>query len=162
MGSWLTVHAAAERHPARLTITFAVGDLPEGWTKSRRSVWHRRAVAAIGAVLIVPFVALIAAALLRTLGDGAAYQWIASSNVAIVAATISLFIGIPVAFVTNLLPITRLGVRGQANRLEGLFALEVAPLHLVVAVAALLMAVLFVGHLAADSYACWNGMRSAC
>ena len=105
---------------------------------------------------------LLGAILLRALGFGAPYAWLTSSSIAILAATISLFIGIPVAIAVNLWRIARLGFQRRAGALEGLVALEFAPLHLVVVVTAVLIAALFVGHLAADSYACLNGVRAAC
>ena len=87
---------------------------------------------------------------------------LASSPTAIIAAAISLFIGIPVAIAMNLWRITRVGLRRDARSLEGLLALEFAPLHLVVVLAALLIGGAFVAHLAIDSYACLTGVRSAC
>src|SRR5207245_919758 len=75
--------------------------------------------------------------------------------------TVSLFIGIPVAIAMNLWRITRLGWRRHGGSLDGLIALEVAPLHLAVIVVALLVGGVFVAHLAVDAYACMSGARPA-
>ncbi|HEX9363362.1 MAG TPA: hypothetical protein VGA47_06235 [Candidatus Dormibacteraeota bacterium] len=66
------------------------------------------------------------------------------------------------AIAMNVWRITRVGWRRHAGALEGLVALEVAPLHLLVVLVAVLVGGLFVAHLAADSYACLNGVKSAC
>jgi len=160
VGEWISIHAQAERDPTRFTLTVTFGDLPEGWTRSanRARTWAGIA----GLLLITPFIALLAATLLRGLGQGAPYAWIANSSAAIIAATISLFIGIPVAIAMNLWRITHVGLRRHARAVEGLVALEFAPLHLVVVTLAVIIGGLFVAHLAADSYACWKGVRSAC
>lgn len=160
-GDWLTFRAQAERTPPRLTITFTLDALPQSWARSKQ---HRPRTwtAVFGLILLLPFTALIAAALLNRLGWHVAMQWIGSSTTAILAASVSLFIGIPVAFVISLWRIVRIGLRSEPGTLEGLLALEFAPLHLAVALTALVIGGLFVGHLAADSYACMNGVRSAC
>ncbi len=160
-GDWFTVHAHAERTPPRVTITFALGELPRSWAHSK-STEARTWTAVLGLVLLLPFIALVAATLLHRLGLESPMRWIGSSSLAIIAASVSLFVGIPVAFVINLWRIIRIGLRREHGELEGLLALEFAPLHLVVVLMAFAIAVLFVGHLAADSYACWNGVRSAC
>lgn len=160
-GHWLTVHAHAERTPPRLTVTFALGELPRSWARSKPAP-ARTWTAVVGLVLLLPFIALIAAGGLHTLGLESPMQAIGSSSVAIIAASVSLFVGIPVAFVINLWRIVRVGLRREDGELEGLLALEFAPFHLVVVAAALVIAALFVGHLGADSYACWKGVRSAC
>jgi len=49
-----------------------------------------------------------------------------------------------------------------AATLEVLVGVESAPPHLVVVLTVLIVGGLFVGHLAADSYACWKGVRAAC
>jgi len=157
---WISVAAHGERNPLRLTVTFTLGDLPEDWPHATRRarLWS----GIVGLVLIAPFVALLSASVLHNAGFDAPYDWLSSSSVAIIAGTISLFIGIPVAIAMNLWRITRVGWRTQPGALDGLLALEVAPLHLFVLVVALLFGGAFVAHLAADSYACLNGVRSAC
>jgi hypothetical protein len=116
----------------------------------------------VGLVLIAPFIALLTASVLHNSGISAPYAWLSASSLAIVAGSISLFIGIPVAIAMNLWRITHLGWRRRPGSVNGLVALEVAPLHLIVVVAALIVGGAFVAHLAADSYACLNGVRSAC
>ena len=116
----------------------------------------------IGLVLIAPFVALLAASLLRNAGFDSPYSWVSNSSLAILAGTISLFIGIPVAIAMNLWRITRVGWRTRAGAIDGLLALELAPLHLLVLLVAIVVGAAFVAHLAADSYACLNGVKSAC
>jgi hypothetical protein len=160
-GDWFTVHARAERTPPRLTITFALGELPQSWARSKPNA-ARTWPAVFGFLLILPFAALLVANALSRFGVQAPFHWIGSSTVAIVAASLSLFVGIPVAFVINLWRIVRLGVRRRQGELDGMLALEFAPLQLAVVVAAVVIGGLFVGHLAADSYACLNGVRSAC
>ena len=160
-GAWLSVHAHAERTPPRLTMTFALGELPQSWARSNPHA-ARTWTALFGLVLLLPFTALLVATSLHGVGVNAPFQWIGSSTPAIVAAAVSLFIGIPVALVVNLWRIVRLGIRRGQGELEGLLALEFAPLHLVVVLVAVVVGSLFVGHLAADSYACLNGVRSAC
>ena len=157
---WISVSAHGERRPLRLTVTFTIGELPEGWPQGaqRARLWS----GLVGLVLIAPFVVLLAASLLHNAGVDAPYSWFAGSSVAILAGTISLFIGIPVAIAMNLWRITRLGWRSRAGAIDGLLALEIAPLHLFVLVVAVLVGGAFVAHLAADSYACLNGVRSAC
>jgi hypothetical protein len=159
-GEWISVQAYAERTPPRLTITITFGELPEAWSRPRARA--RTWAALLGLVCISPFIALIAASLLRGAGITAPYDALSGSSLAILAATLSLFVGIPVAIVVNLWRITRIGVQRGDGALEGLVALELAPLHLVVVMIALAVAALFVGHLAADSLACLNGVRTAC
>ena len=161
-GDWLTVHAHAERRPPRLTVTFTLGELPRSWAARSRQGAARTWTALVGIALLLPFAALVAANALHSVGVIAPMQWIGSSSIAIVAAAISLFVGIPVAFVTNLWRIVRIGLRRGHGELETLLALEIAPLHLAVSAVALLIGAMFVGHLAADSYACLNGVKSAC
>jgi hypothetical protein len=107
-------------------------------------------------------VGLVGAGLLHEIGLGAPYNWVAANPVAILYASVSLFIGLPIAFAINVWPITQLGMRRDVDEVEGMLALEVAPLHLAVVVVAVIVGGLFAGHLAADSYACLNGVRSAC
>jgi hypothetical protein len=78
------------------------------------------------------------------------------------AATLSLIVGVPLALAINAWPITQLGLRRKPDRIEGLLALEFAPVQLAVVAIALAAGLLFAGHLAADSYACLHGVRSAC
>jgi len=146
--------------PLRFAFTVAFGELPEGWDESSRraSTWAGIA----GLLLLTPFIALAATGLLKSVGIGQPYEWLAGSPAAIIAATISLFIGIPVAITMNLWRIARVGLRREVGALDGLLALEFAPLHLVVVLAALAIGGAFVAHLAADSYACMHGVRSAC
>jgi len=160
VGEWISIRAQVERAPARFTLTVTFGDLPDGWARPTN---HARTWAGLaGLLLIAPFIALLIAAGLRGLGQGAPYAWIAGSPTAIIVGTVSLFVGIPVAIAMNLWRITQLGLRRHAHALEGLVSLELAPLHLMVVALALVFGGLFVAHLAADSYACWNGVRSAC
>ena len=160
LGEWISIRAQAERVPPRLTVTVTFGELPEGWARSNR---HTRTWAGVlGLLCIAPFIILVVATLLRGIGVAEPYAWIAGSSVAILAATLSLFIGLPVAIAVNLWRIARIGLHRDTGALEGLVALEFAPLHLAVVLAAVLMGGLFLGHLAADSYACLNGATSAC
>ena len=161
-GDWLTVQAHAERRPPRLTIEFTLGELPQSWAARSRRSPARTWTALVGIALLLPFCALVAASALHGVGVAAPMQWIGSSSIAIIAASVSLFVGIPVAFVVNLWRIVRIGLRREHGQLEGLLALEFAPLHLAVVAVALVIGALFVGHLAADSYACLNGVQSAC
>jgi hypothetical protein len=160
IGEWISIRAHAERKPPRLTVTLTFGALPEGWTppRGRARTW----AGILGLACIAPFFVLLAATLLRGIGFTEPYAWLSSSPAAILAATVSLFIGIPVAIAVNLWRIGRVGLRRRDGELEGLVAVEFAPLHLVVVLTALFIGGLFVGHLAADSYACLNGVRSAC
>ena len=163
VGEWISIHAHGEREPLRLTISIALGELPYGWAKTRGTGAAHPWRATAGLIMIGPFILLVAATMISQLtGFSGPYQLIATSPAAILAATISLFIGLPVAFVINVWPITRLGLRRQGGWFEGLLALEIAPLQLVVVFLSLLVAILFVGHLAVDSYACVRGVRSAC
>lgn len=160
VGDWISVRAHAQRTPPRLTITFEFGALPDGWVRPRERA--RAWAALLGLVCIAPFIALLAATLLRGAGISAPYDSLSASSIAILAATVSLFVGIPVAIAINLWRIGRAGMRRTQGALEGLVALEFAPLHLIVVFTALVVGGLFVGHLAADSYACLNGVHSAC
>lgn len=158
VGDWISLSANLDRR--RLTVTVEFGELPEGWA------WHGRNArswsALAGLVLIAPFVALLGAAMLRSAGLAGPYEWLAGSTYAILAGTISLFIGIPVAVAMNLWRITHLGLRRERGLVEGQLALEWAPLHLIVVGLALVAGLAFVGHLAVDAFACMNGVRSAC
>ena len=160
LGAWLSMRAQAERTPPRLTFTFAFGDLPEGWARpsGHAPTW----AGLLGLVCIAPFVAVLAATVLNGIGVAEPYGWLSASPVAILAATVSLFIGIPVAIAVNLWRISRFGLRRRDGGLEGLVALEFAPLHLIVVLIAVLVGGLFLGHLAADSFACLHGVQSAC
>jgi hypothetical protein len=160
IGEWISIQAHAERTPPRFTLTATLGELPEGWPRAAHNARTWSGLA--GLVLIAPFAVLLAASVLHNVGVDAPYSWFAGSSVAILAGTISLFIGIPVAIAMNLWRITRVGWRQHAGAVEGLVALEVAPLHLLVVGVAVLVGGLFVAHLAADSYACLNGVKSAC
>ena len=159
---WISAQAHTDRKPFRLTLTVTMGELPDGWSKERRSQAVRTAIGVLGVILVAPFALLVAAAALRTVGLSQPFDWIGSSPVAIMAGTISLVVGLPIAFVLNVWPITRAGLHRHAGELEGLPALELAPLHLAVVVVAVVFGGLFVGHLAADAYACLNGVHSAC
>lgn len=160
LGEWISIRVYTERTPPCLTITITLGELPEGWAHSRSQA--RTWAALLGLVCISPFVALIAATLLKSAGLDWPYEWISSSTVAILAATVSLFFGIPIAIAVNLWRIGRAGLHRREDGLEGLVALEFAPLHLLVVLTALVIGVAFLGHLAVDSYACFNGVRAAC
>jgi hypothetical protein len=163
IGDWITLQVDARRRPFLLTLSVGLGELPQGWDDAARVRSHSQWRGILGVALIAPFVLLVGATLGgRLAGAAAPYEMFAASPVAILAATVSLFIGLPVAFVLNAWTITRLGLRRVPDRMEGLVALELAPLQLAVVLVALALAVLFVGHLAADSYACLNGVRSAC
>jgi hypothetical protein len=160
LGSWISITARAERAPARLTIGITLGELPEGWF---RRAHHARTWSEIaGLILIAPFIALAAAGALKSLGLADLYNWIASEPAAIIAATLSLFVGIPVAVAMNFWRITRAGIKTEPGSLEGVVALEFAPLHLLVVGAALIAGGAFLGHLLVDGYACWRGVRAAC
>jgi hypothetical protein len=160
LGDWISVRAHGELTPPRLTLTFEFGSLPDGWARPRVRV--RTWTGLVGLVCIAPFVVLLGATLLHGVGISAPYESLSTSSSAILAATLSLFIGIPIAIAINLWRIGRIGMRRTEGALEGLIAIEFAPLHLIVLVTALLVGGLFVGHLAADSYACLNGVHSAC
>jgi hypothetical protein len=162
IGDWISVRAHAQHNPLSLTVSITLGELPPGCPKSRQSPATRHGAGIAGLVLVAPFVALVVTALLHAIGLNAPYSWVSTSPVTILAASASLFIGLPVAFAINIWPITRLGMSRRAGGLEGLLALEVAPLQLAVVFVALLVGGLFAAHLAADSYACFNGVRSAC
>lgn len=159
---WISIRAHAGRDPLSLSLSLTLGAPPGRWSRPRPSAVARHAAGILGVVLVVPFVALVLAGLLRAAGLEAPYAWISNTPVAILAASVSLFIGLPVAFVINLWPITRLGLHRAAGELEGVVALEVAPLQLSVVLVALVVGALFVAHLGADSYACLKGVRSAC
>jgi hypothetical protein len=160
VGEWISLEARAERTPPRFTLSVALGELPQGWPRVAR---HARTWSGIvGLVLIAPFVALLAASVLHNSGVNAPYAWLSASSLAILAGSLSLFVGIPVAIAMNLWRITHLGWRRRPGSVNGMVALEVAPLHLIVVAAALIVGGAFVAHLAADSYACLNGVSSAC
>jgi hypothetical protein len=160
VAGWISIYGYAERVPPRVSFTITFGDLPEGWTKRAKAA--RAWIGILGILLIAPFILLMAAYLLRAVGLPGPYDLIAASPPAILASTLSLFVGFPVAFVLNVVPITRLDLRRQAGSREFLVAVEAAALQLAVVLTILIVGSLFVGHLAADSYACWKGVRSAC
>src|SRR5207247_9801436 len=99
LGDWISVRAHAERTPPRFTLTLTLGELPSGWSRpqGRAHTW----VGILGLVCIAPFVVLLGATLLRGLGFAAPYAWLTSSSVSILAATISLFLGIPFPIAVN-------------------------------------------------------------
>src|SRR5438094_763848 len=95
LGEWISIHARAERVPPRFTVSITLGDLPEGWQPGGK---HARTWSGlVGLVLIAPFVILLTASVLHNLGLSAPYSWLSGSTFAILAGTVSLFIGIPVA-----------------------------------------------------------------
>src|SRR2546430_14985993 len=98
-GEWLSVAAHLERAPVRFTLTFAFGEMPEGWNQSRRgaSTW----AGIVGVVLLTPFITLLAAGRLKSVGIGQPYEWLAPSPASILAASLCLLIGIPVAVRMN-------------------------------------------------------------
>jgi len=106
LGEWFSIYGYAERVPPRVSFTITFGDLPEGWTKSQKPRVARTWIGVLGLVLIAPFILLIAAYLLRALGMHTPYDLIAASPPAILAATMSFFIGFPIAFVLNVVPIS--------------------------------------------------------
>lgn len=160
VGDWISINAQAGRKPLRFKVSLSFGDMPDGWASSRHGA--RLWTGLVGAVCIAPFIAFIVATALNGVGVSSLYSWLSTSSPAIVAATVSLFVGIPVAIAINLWRITRFGVRRGGGAIEAVVALEYAPLHLMVVLLAILFGGLFVGHLAADSFACINGVRSAC
>ena len=160
LGAWISIRAQAGWKPLRFSLSFAFGDLPEGWASARHGA--RLWTGLVGLACIAPFIALIVAAAFQTVGLNQLYQLISSSSPAILAGTVSLFIGIPIAIAINLWRITRVGLRQEGGSIDGLMAFEYAPLHLVVVFTALVFGGLFVGHLAADSLACFNGVKTAC
>lgn len=161
LGSWISLHAHAERDPIRLTVTLTLGDLPQAWARSRR---HRAKTwtAVIGLALVLPFTALLAASVLNAIGVNQPLIWIGSSTWTIVAVYVSVLFGIPLALVLNIWPIARLGMRRRDGEVEGLLALEFAPLHLIVIATAVIVGGFLVGHLALDSFACMRGVHAAC
>src|SRR5207247_10737981 len=92
LGDWISLHAHAERTPPRFTLTFTLGELPEGWSRprGRAHTW----VGILGLVCIAPAAVLPGAILPRALGFGAPYAWLTSSSIAILAATISVVLGL--------------------------------------------------------------------
>src|SRR5437660_11117039 len=84
---WISVAAHVERAPLRFTLTFAFGDMPEGWNESRRSASTWAGI--VGLVLLTPFMTLVAAGLLKSVGIGQPYEWLATSPAGIIAASIS-------------------------------------------------------------------------
>ncbi|HSP10853.1 MAG TPA: hypothetical protein VLU92_14835 [Candidatus Dormibacteraeota bacterium] len=162
VADWISIRAHAARDPLKLTVSITLGPLPGASARTEQPRAPRYAAGIVGVVLVVPFVALVGAELLRAMGLDAPSRWISSTPAAIVAASVSLLIGLPVAFMINLWPITRFGLRRGVGELEGVVALEVAPLQLGVVLVALIIGGLFAAHLAADSYACLKGVRSAC
>src|SRR5438045_9604617 len=99
LGEWISITAHAERTPPRLTLTMTLGELPEGWPRS--GLHARTWTGIIGLVLITPFIALLLGTVLRGAGHGEVYGWLSASPAAISAATVCLFIGIPVAIGMN-------------------------------------------------------------
>jgi len=97
-------------------------------------------------VLIAPFVLLLAATLIAQLtGFRGPYQLFATSPAAIVVATISLFIGLPVAFVLKRVAHHAPWTAPAGRLVEGLLALENRTPQLAVVLLSLLVAAFFVG-----------------
>src|SRR2546429_1902482 len=133
-GEGIPIRARAGRVPPRFTVSVTLGDLPEGWPQGGK---HARTWSGlVGLVLIAPFAILLIASVLHNLGLSAPYSWLSGSTFAILAGTVSLFIGIPVAIAMNLWRITRLGWRRHGGSLDRFIALEVPPLHPAVIVGA--------------------------
>src|SRR3989454_4759882 len=160
LGEWISIHARAERVPPRFTVSITLGDLPEGWPRGGK---HARTWSGlVGLVLIARFLFLLTATVLPNLGLSAPYSWLSGSTFAILAGTVSLFIGIPVAIAMNLWRITRLEWRRHGGSLDGLIAAEGAPLPLSAVVVALLVRGIFCVRLAGYSYACMSRVPAAC
>src|SRR3989442_3441321 len=124
-GDWISIAAHLERAPLRFAFTIAFGELPEGWDESSRraSTW----AGIVGLLLLTPFIVLAATGLLRSVGIGQPYEWLAGVPGPVIAATISLFIGIPVAITMNLWRIARVGVKREAGGRHGFLAPAVSP-----------------------------------
>src|SRR2546430_2139671 len=98
-GDWIAIAAHVERAPLRFAFTFAFGELPEGWDESSRraSTW----AGIVGLLLLTPFIALAATGLLRSVGIGQPYEWLARAPACSLEATIRPFLCTPPAVNTD-------------------------------------------------------------
>ncbi len=74
----------------------------------------------------------------------------------------SLFIGAPLALVSGVVAITRIGFTRAQDKIKTFLAVQVNPLVLFAIAVPLAVVVLFWGHLVADTWACMRGITSAC
>jgi hypothetical protein len=123
----------------------------------------RRKVAAIlGLACCVPF----SIALLTAITSFKPLLDLISSNGRATPFGLVLFyiglVGLPVAFFLNLASMLTVRIAVGKWSIEGRIALQPQPLNVVIAVVGLAIAVLFGGHLLADTLACFYGNLAAC
>jgi hypothetical protein len=116
-----------------------------------------------GALLVAPaLVTLLAGVLRAQFGLPSLFDAISQNPSLSLIVAASLFFGAPVAVILSVLPI----IHWKLSRAEGKIAtslvLRPTLAHLVVGGIALLVVAVFFGHLAADEFACWRGVTSAC
>jgi hypothetical protein len=117
----------------------------------------------IGALLVLPgALALLFGMLKYPFGFAYLYDTAFASSVFVNLATASLFLGTPLALLLNILAVLHLSLTRQSDGIATSVTLEPTLVHLVVLGVAFLVASAFFGHLVADGFACFRGVRSAC
>ncbi|MBV9101069.1 MAG: hypothetical protein JOZ46_11155 [Candidatus Dormibacteraeota bacterium] len=120
----------------------------------------RRWLVLLAAVLTVPFAAALAAAAV----DSAIHA--APAHAAVAAGSPGwarlILLGPPLALILLALSRVRLHAQRDEGRWTGTVSAQLGWLELAVGLLALAVVVVFFGHLVADSWACANGVHSAC
>lgn len=117
----------------------------------------------VGALLVLPgALGLLFGASKFILGIPFLYDAAFASSIFVTFAAFSLFLGTPLALLLNFLVILHLSINRQPDGLSTSLTVEPTLVHLLVLGFALLVAAAFFGHLAADSLACFRGVKSAC
>jgi hypothetical protein len=150
------MHAHLELGLGRLNLAASL--------RTGRGMARRRWVALLAALLTLPFtVALILNVLVQAhvLGQGL-LGWLFGSTPGQHTLGRALTLGPPLALLLLAVDTIRIHAgrsdRGWSARAEAVLT----PAELAVGVVALLIAAIFFGHLAADSFACANGNHAAC
>ncbi len=117
----------------------------------------------IGVLLVLPgLLALLFGWLKYNLGLPTMYDTAFSSAIFVTLATASLFLGTPLALVLNLFPILRLSFTRQPDGVTTAVTVEPTLWQVLILGVAFLIAAAFFGHLVADAFACFRGLKSAC
>ncbi len=154
-----TLELDFQRHPLSLGGQFHLAGLDE----PARPTGRRTVTLVASAALVLPaFVALAAGFLRAQLGYPALFDLVSSTPSLSLLVVLSIFIGAPAAVLLILLPIVEFGLTRRSDGFSAKLALRPDPVQLVILLTAIAVVGVFFGHLIADQFACWRGVKSAC
>jgi hypothetical protein len=159
----LVGHLELEAHfrPLSFAGQFRIGTSEANIAEQQKRL--RSVAMIIGALLVLPgALALLFGMLKYPFGLAYLYDAAFSSSFFVTLATASLFLGTPLALLLNILAILRLSLIRQPDGISTSVTLEPTLWHLLVLGVAFLVAAAFFGHLVADGFACFRGVKSAC